>query len=298
MERLHSFAVANPGRAEAVLDAYDHDQTYNESAGAAFQFHYYTTLNDTERELGRPVTQCFYDFLSKGGIPWNDGAAWKKFTRDNLIESFWKSNPTILVCPACDAAKPDAIGLKVYADADHYLPKSLYPFLSVHPANLVPQCVSCNRSFKLAKDPLKPYGPGELGDVFLPYSRPAFGPLTLGLVRKGKVVRPRLADPVCTPSRRLRSVQYVFKLEKRWESRVDRVAGDVAAELADYGPMMSTVGGSMPPRDSLKGALLARSKRLRERFGATESGVLRASYFEFLANTVAEFDGFAKAIRM
>ncbi|MES2641054.1 MAG: HNH endonuclease signature motif containing protein [Myxococcota bacterium] len=42
------------------------------------------------------------------------------------------------ICPLC--------GQRVVSTLDHYLPKSKYPSLSVHPRNLIPACADCNKT--------------------------------------------------------------------------------------------------------------------------------------------------------
>lgn len=60
----------------------------------------------------------------------------------------------------------------VYRDAfDHYLPKGIYPFVSVNTFNLVPACSDCNEKYKHEKDTLF-YRQGKR--AFYPYSRESY----------------------------------------------------------------------------------------------------------------------------
>lgn len=58
------------------------------------------------------------------------------------------------VCAICGLASFFDSSLKYREAYDHYLPKSIYPFISVNFKNLVPICNKCNSYFKKAKDPL------------------------------------------------------------------------------------------------------------------------------------------------
>lgn len=51
---------------------------------------------------------------------------------------------------------------------DHYLPKSVYPFVSVNFHNLVPACANCNSTYKKSKDIL--YNNGHRVKAFYPFT--------------------------------------------------------------------------------------------------------------------------------
>ena len=61
------------------------------------------------------------------------------------------------ICPYCNrqyitpVIKDDSKG-KMRADLDHFLPKSKYPYFSMSIYNIIPCCMSCNRSLKRDKD--------------------------------------------------------------------------------------------------------------------------------------------------
>lgn len=66
-------------------------------------------------------------------------------------KSFIKKNSNICLC--CGIQKLEIV--KEYrSDYDHFLPKSIYPFVSINLMNLVPTCERCNQKYKNSKDPL------------------------------------------------------------------------------------------------------------------------------------------------
>lgn len=58
------------------------------------------------------------------------------------------------ICPYCGLSPLDEADVKTREAYDHYLPKSIYPFLSVNFQNLAPMCHKCNSGNKGNKDPL------------------------------------------------------------------------------------------------------------------------------------------------
>lgn len=90
-----------------------------------------------------------------------------QFGAQEFLQEFKSTNKNFLVvCPACDESVyaisagwqlTNKGGTKIFADIDHYLPKSVYPHLACHPYNLIPACQVCNERKKLNEDPLGHY---------------------------------------------------------------------------------------------------------------------------------------------
>lgn len=74
-------------------------------------------------------------------------------TIDSHYKAFTAQNKKN-ICPFCGLSRMDDAFNDRREDYDHFLPKSLYPFNSLNFKNLVPTCLKCNRTRKLAKDPL------------------------------------------------------------------------------------------------------------------------------------------------
>jgi hypothetical protein len=104
----------------------------------------------------------------------------EQFGAQEFLAAFRDTNkPALTICPACDEQKYSVSAgrkftnlgaVKIYADIDHYLPKSLYPHLACHPYNLVPSCTTCNQRKKLDNDPLESASSrNNLEDIFQLY---------------------------------------------------------------------------------------------------------------------------------
>ena len=60
-----------------------------------------------------------------------------------IFHSKFKKENDLNVCPYCDT---DTITNNGNKEIEHFLPRSKYPFLSMHPYNLISSCHSCNKS--------------------------------------------------------------------------------------------------------------------------------------------------------
>jgi len=106
---------------------------------------------------------------------------WEEYPQNQLIEtkfgtvqSHFQSltNPThqkAFVCPFCglQSLKPNS---SIYRNAyDHFVPKSMYPFISIDFQNLFPICHECNSDEKKRADTL--YKSGKRRKALHPYSK-------------------------------------------------------------------------------------------------------------------------------
>lgn len=128
------------------------------------------------------------------------------------------------LCPYC--------GEGVVAELDHYLPKSAFAGITVHPANLVPACRDCN----YAKRAYKP-GPNKPA-VLHPYFDPAFNVRWL----RASMVRSETGSPVINffigldqndPDLEARLVAHmqVFKLSDRFSVKAAQSLDNFQATL-------------------------------------------------------------------
>jgi hypothetical protein len=156
----------HPDAAQQILSAFNNDIGFLDHLDDPdFRFCYHTLL-DEAKQIVRPLLIAFYENLLRNGFPQCVHGNAEILDRDAFIAAFWEANPKLVVCPACDCPRSSKIDDKVYADADHFLPKSDYPFLSVHPANLVPLCLDCNRLFKRDQDPIDVHNDAPLINTF------------------------------------------------------------------------------------------------------------------------------------
>jgi hypothetical protein len=219
---------------QVILAAFEHDIRFEEHYDDdAFTFTF-RVLSPDAQVAAKSLLQKFYDpLLTRSGYPkavhGDDGI----FNRDDLIRAFWNSNPDLGVCPACDGQKPDEVDSKVYADVDHFLPKSEYPFLSCHEHNLLPLCIPCNRPFKSKKDPIDDHIHMPMLRTFHPYHLPARPNIQLVIGRNdngGYLLQvvgrtDAYAQPVVNLERLLR-------LQSRWQERIKSAVAFVRADLS------------------------------------------------------------------
>ena len=216
-----------------------------------------------------------------------------KLDRDDFISSFWSNNTELNVCPACDRERSDKIDDKVYDDADHFLPKSKYPFLYLHPFNLFPLCMYCNRSFKGDRDMVDDNNNAPLLNIFHPYKRTALEKLNLQIYRDQNGV-PKLgdfADIDGMPSRRMTSLNRVFRLDERWVRRLKTPKDDVIDLIIDMCARLNQKGQTDDINsDELRIILEQAKDRVIKRLGKNPGYIVRKSYLDFALLDDDEFE--------
>ena len=84
----------------------------------------------------------FYEKFFVDPKIWNGiNSTHKDFSRIKFHINFCEEN-NLSVCPYCDIDTLHNIGNR---EIEHFLPKSEYPFLAMHPNNLISSCDSCNK---------------------------------------------------------------------------------------------------------------------------------------------------------
>lgn len=291
LEKLIRYVTRRTTLRSQILDAFDHDITFHQNLNnVTFEFWYRTRLSAAAQKAVRGLMQAFYTDLLSSGFPSGIHTLTHNIDRDALIAAFWAANPKLEVCPACDSAREDTIDTKIYADADHYLPKAKYPFLSVHPANLVPLCIACNRTFKGDRDPLDK-GVAALTHNFHPYTNPAVGHITVQVTRTKGVPVVQIADNAGMPSRRVANLNRVFRLEERWPDRLRYQINELREGLAGRGRRMMQKGivpTDVDLKDDLQDLLQARV----DAPGQKHNSLLQIGYLTYALNDIDEFAEF------
>ncbi|RRR73156.1 MAG: hypothetical protein EI684_09240 [Candidatus Viridilinea halotolerans] len=130
---------------EVIIDSFEHDIQLlidiEQGNPAAHPLHGLAKIGDAAvREAVRGLLETFYNpqFYANHGYNVPLGGAAGHFHKDVFRREFDVANPDVVVCPLCD-------GPRNTEQVDHIYPKSLYPFLSCHPLNLVPICFQCNK---------------------------------------------------------------------------------------------------------------------------------------------------------
>jgi hypothetical protein len=240
--------------------------------------------------------ECFYDVLFEAGYPQciHQGSP-GKFGRHQFVSAFWKANKNLGVCCGCDFPRPDEADGRHYDDTDHFLPKSKYPFLSVHPLNLVPLCLPCNRTFKKQRDPIDNHTAAPLINTFHPYKWPAIDQITVQVARdsKGKeIIRIKDSDGT-TQSRRVKRLNELLKLEARWAGGLHRHAIDPLREdVVNWIRWASKRGLALSTADiehEVDWILQELARQYKERIGKQPYNVLREGYLRYVLSDRKEY---------
>jgi hypothetical protein len=284
---------------QLIMEAFDHDITFNLNLNdGGFHFSYNTKRLDAKTtEILGPLLVAFYNDLLKTGYPPIVHGGVETITRDKLVASFWQANSEMMTCPACDGVRPDTVNGKVYSDEDHFFPKSKYPFLSIHAANLLPVCVECNRVFKLGRDPIDDHYNEPLLNTFHPYDSPALLHVEVQVSRTAPGAERQIAivDRRAMPSRRVNRLNYVFKLEERWKKRLDTSVGMIIDQLRGHARLLRTLGqpldgAGLAVEDVVRIALEDDLAVKREKIGKTHWYVLQSSYLQYALDDADEFE--------
>lgn len=195
-------------------------------------------INSHDLDAFNPMLVGLYEniFGGTGGFPptIHQDASIGKLTRAMWNEDFWIMNSSIGFCPACNGQRPSNISRNrsntakapdntddddVFrsSDVDHFFPKEKYPFLSIHPDNLIPTCSECNTKAHRSYDPLDDHSTETLLDTFHSYYCPAIEHIKLYIdSQTGKGVKAVIREQDGTRSKRINNLVRVFDLETRW----------------------------------------------------------------------------------
>nr|WP_290226737.1 hypothetical protein [Trichocoleus desertorum] len=225
IEQLNQYIKTNLGKERSIVFAFDYDVRFDRSySNSRFKFRYKNLGQDARSALKILCTSLYTELLDSGFPPFIHSLP-EKFNRDHFIDSFWKANQSNLrVCPLCDGPRSDRIATKIYDDADHFFPKKDYPFFAVHPSNLVPICLSCNRSFKGDRDPIDSVATEPLVNTFHPYGNPAINHINIDIKSDPStkdILVIKITEKSGQSSRRVKSFNRLLKLEDRWSGRLN-----------------------------------------------------------------------------
>lgn len=254
---------------EALCRAVEVDVAFDESFDRSDFAFTFPALEERTRAAGKRLLASMYDTVFSGGgfsLPANP-----KSTRTSWELAFRETNPTIRVCPACLLSNLEGrIRDRAAVDADHYLPRALYPMLCVHGLNLVPICKPCNQTAKAQENPLGSGGEAiPLGSVWFPYRVAGIEQLVIGF-QPSLPALDRLVSFAGAPGaeRPAKIFDDLFQLSARWSGTLpsihSRITNQVTALLD-------------PPREEPAVADLLR------RLGAMMKRELRRTPGEYLA---------------
>lgn len=218
---LATKAAAAPAQAALVADAIAHDAQFHNQwnvAGNALQF---PRLHQDWLDPIKDVSVPFYDWLGSMGfeaVPF--ALTGGKIDRATVMKAFRSQSHG--VCGYCDGPLGE-LGSKSEAnDCDHFFPKSQWPHLAVHPANLFSACQGCNSRWKLANTPMGNADASGLSDTYHPMLRPGATAIVVNAgvsIVSARQVQINITDPGF--SRRAETLVATLDLESRWTNSVN-----------------------------------------------------------------------------
>jgi hypothetical protein len=232
--------INHPIQAEkqAILDAFRHDITYHKHLeDPSFAFHLQPELQIPSHlaiSVGKWL-ENFYDKIMQG-IPAAAFGYTHTISSQLVYREFSDLNAQMRVCPVCDGTWMEPTSTGILGSVDHFLPRSKYPALSVHPFNLVLICETCNEDVKDNKDPLSDNQQRTLADVFVycPQCRPSRPARDTLSVQVG----PSTSHPWQLQCLRATPVQLslfpdLYDLPGRWQVRQDEIDRIVRRRIRD-----------------------------------------------------------------
>jgi hypothetical protein len=249
LAKLIDYVTRNPLEGTAIIDAFSNDRDfYNRLNDPDFEFQY-SKLSKDAKEVIEPLMISFYERLLRTGFPdYIHLCNRETFTYKILLKDFYAANNDLVVCPGCDGPRPKLnnetlLGIEMeeegkkrnrnYAEVDHFFPKALYPFFSIHFMNLVPLCPTCNLKAKQDKDPLnEDVGKGVLNHTFLPFIKPAMPCIEVLISRDvNSLRRVKIKDAQRSSSHRVQNLDATFELSDNWEDHLRSWIGNMMFEI-------------------------------------------------------------------
>jgi hypothetical protein len=248
---LATKARATPAQAALVADAIAHDAHFHEQWNVAGNELRFPRLHMDWLQSIRDVAEPFYDWLVSMGFESATFALTEgKIDRVAVMKAFRPQSHG--VCGYCDGPLGE-LGSKTEAnDCDHFLAKSQWPHLSIHPANLFSACQGCNSRWKLAKTPVGIADASGLNDTYHPMLRPGASAIVVSAAvstASARQMKIKIADPGLP--RRAETLVATLDLEIRWSNWINekldqRVSALVAKTVRDKGR------GWQPTADSVR----------------------------------------------
>ena len=197
----------------------------------------------------------------------------------NVTRMEYLKDGSPLMCPYCDT-KLQKIEL------DHFLPKSSFPFLSVHPDNLVPACHDSNEGGQHKGDevPLDWATPNQSQDYLHPRLRPAIDPgnkrFNLEFRDNGNNLALRFNAAVAADQAKIDNMDSMFKLTDFWGKGLESEVQEVQEETVNY----FHENDSVPTPATIRDYLLTQSDNYSRYIGKRPLGIFHAELYEFVAN--------------
>jgi hypothetical protein len=183
---------------------------------------------------------------------------------------------TPIICPYCDTSLQKV-------EVDHFLPKSSFPFLSVHPDNFVPSCHDSNEvtSHKGDHVPLDWNEGDQAARYFHPRLRSANGRYSLSFRDQGRQLVLSLVAEERAEQGRVDNLDSMFKITREfWGKALESQVQSVVEEAAEY----IRNNGLYADRASIQKYLLDQSATYRRYIGRRPLQILLAYLYDFVAH--------------
>lgn len=214
-------ALAAPAEATAVAASITQDAQFHTRWNAVGYELQFPRLHAGWLDPVRAVAEPFYDWLAGSGFDRATfGLTGNSMTRTRIMAAF---RPQSLgVCGYCDGPLGE-VGTDTEAnDCDHFFPKSQWPHLAIHPANLYSACKGCNSTWKLARKPMGEADVLGLSETYHPMLRPGASSISVIAIQTPLSAR-RVAITIRDTQfpRRAETLNDTLDLEVRWASFVN-----------------------------------------------------------------------------
>jgi hypothetical protein len=233
--------ASDHGAQSQILPAFENDIDFQNHLNDPLYSFQFPGLPEVFRTAIKQLFELFYEYSNSTGYPQAvHGKQDFKLTRSSFIKSYEEklANDILYVCPVCDKeiSDEDIDSETGSCELDHFFAKATYPFLSMHPFNLIPTCHTCNSTVKGSIDPLADgIHPTASSGTFLNTYHPHKGRSIRDL---GNILIDRSEDPKIechtviedvngTSEHRIASAQRVYQLSSRWKSRLNKRPGIV-----------------------------------------------------------------------
>lgn len=218
---LATKAQTTSAEATLVAGAISHDANFHEQWNVVGNELQFPRLHMDWLQSIRDVAEPFYDWLGSMGFESAPFAlTGGKIDRAAVMKAFRPQSHS--VCGYCDGPLGE-LGSKSEAnDCDHFFPKSQWPHLAIHPANLFSACQGCNSRWKLANTPMGGADASGLNGTYHPMLRPGASAIVVNAAISAASVRQveiKITD-TGFPSR-AETLVATLDLESRWTNSMN-----------------------------------------------------------------------------
>jgi hypothetical protein len=266
-------------------------------SSSAFHFQFLSLDNKLQISLKNLFIHAYNYFSSKKekGFPdFIDFESSNKISGHFFRTSFFSSNSGIHVCPYCDSRLEKKQNVRI-CHLDHFFPKSVYPFLALHPYNLFPSCSNCNSHFKGEKDPIptNQSNPSSniLLDIYFGYKSKSirdFGGLTIKREITDSEPKDKLIVEINDTSTgnetRKKAAENVLKIPSRWTDNILEVGKDWFVDII----LADATDRDEQARETSEFLKYIQRKIKSLKVGKTDNDLLRSIYLNFLSENTEE----------